>query len=113
MGYAVNDISYEFEPNFTKHADCQMNKRRISRDDVAAVMAYGRTCHVRGAVIYAFGHREASYCRKLGIDIKFAEGLQVICSPFDDAVITVYRNHDLPSLRRKKTTRSNFISLCR
>lgn len=103
MGSAARKDECWFEPYFSKHAGCQMNCRRISRNDVAIVMSYGRSYHVRGAIIYALGHREAETCRKEGLNLDRVEGLQVVCALQDDSVITAYRNHDLSSLRRRNT----------
>jgi len=103
MGSAARKNEFWFGPDCSKHARRQMDSRRISRNDVAVVMSYGRSYHVRGAVIYAFGHQEAETCRKEGLKVDRVEGLQIVCAPHDDSVITVYRNHDLSSLRRRNT----------
>ncbi len=101
MGYAARQSPARFEPALTTHARERMHSRRFSSDDVATVMTYGRSYHVRGAVIYAFGHREAQFCRREGLDVGRVEGMQVVCSVDDESVITVYRNHDLKSLKRR------------
>lgn len=103
MGSAARKDEYEFEPHLTCHAECRLDSRSVSRSDVAVVMTYGRSYHVRGAVVYALGHREAEVCRKDGLKVDRIMGLQVVCAPEDDTVITVYRNHDLSSLRRRNT----------
>jgi len=77
-----------------------MSARRISEDDIALVMTFGRVIHTRGAVIHVIGHRETVRLRQRGVNLERCEGLHVVCSP-DGAVITVYRNHDLSSLREK------------
>lgn len=87
-------------PHLTSHADARMGSRRISRDDVAVVLSYGRESHVRGAVIYALGREEAACCRDDGLRVDRLEGLQVVCAADSGAVITAYRNSDFRSLRR-------------
>ena len=93
----------EFETmlRLSKHASFRMGSRRISHDDVANVMSYGRTYHVRGAVVYALGRQEAEICRMDGLRPDRIEGLQVVCAIQDDTVITVYRNNDFSSLKRR------------
>ena len=76
-------------PLLTGHAASRMGSRRISRDDVAVVLSYGRSCHVRGAVIYALGRHEAACCREDGFRPDRLEGLQVVCAPESGAVLTV------------------------
>lgn len=106
MGTSLSYYEYDAMPNLSNHACSRMGSRRISSDDVATVMTYGRTYHVRGAVVYALGKREAQWCRKDGVKPDRIEGLQVICSADDNTVITVYRNNDLSSLKRRNTRRS-------
>lgn len=96
-----------FMPTLTTHASARMGSRRISHEDVAVVMSYGRIYHVRGAVIYAMGRREVASCLNDGMLIAGINGLQVVCSLEDDTVITVYRNRDFRGLRRRNT-RHNF-----
>jgi hypothetical protein len=103
MGASARYEEYETTPRLTGHAASRMGSRRISQDDVANVMSYGRCYHVRGAVVYAFGHREAAICRKDGLRPDRFEGLQVVCAAEDDTVITAYRNNDFSSLRRRNT----------
>ena len=103
MGSSVRFDQYADLPHLTSHADSRMGSRRISREDVAVVMSYGRSCHVRGAVVYAMGRHEAVYCREHGLRFDRLEGLQVVCATDSGAVITVYRNNDFRSLRRRDT----------
>lgn len=103
MGAAARYEEYDSTLCLTGHAASRMGSRCISQDDVAAVMSYGRCYHVRGAVVYALGHREAAICRKDGLRVDRIEGLQVVCSPVNDTVITAYRNNDFHSLRRRNT----------
>lgn len=106
MGTAAAFLESETVPRLSSHAGSRMGSRRISHDDVAAVMSYGRTYHVRGAVIYALGRQEAAICRKDGLRPDRIEGLQVVCAPEDNTVITVYRNNDFSSLKRRNTRRA-------
>jgi len=86
----------ESQPVFTKHASCRMSARSINGNQIDQVMRYGRESHVRSAVIYAIGRKEV---RKNGRFLEACEGIHVICSPSDGAIITTYRNHNLKSLR--------------
>jgi len=95
--------NFETMPRLSSHAGTRMASRRISHDDVATVMSYGRTYHVRGAVVYAFGRHEAENCRMDGVHPDRIEGLQVVCTVQDNTVITVYRNNDFSSLKRRNT----------
>ncbi len=103
MGSSASFDQYADLPHLTNHADSRMGSRRISREDVSAVMSYGRSCHVRGAVVYAMGRHEAVYCREHGLRLDRLEGLQVVCATDSGTVITVYRNSDFRSLRRRGT----------
>jgi hypothetical protein len=78
MGAAARYEEYDSTLRLTGHAASRMGSRRISQDDVVAVMSYGRCCHVRGAMVYALGHREAAICRKDGLRVDRIEGLQVV-----------------------------------
>ncbi len=101
MGTTASYQEYDTTPRLSNHAGLRMGSRRISQDDVANVMSYGRAYHVRGAVIYALGRQEAEICRKDGLHPDRIEGLQVVCAAQDNTVITVYRNNDFSSLKRR------------
>ena len=101
MGTTASYQEYDTTPRLSNHAGLRMGSRRISQDDVANVMSYGRAYHVRGAVIYALGRQEAEICRKDGLHPDRIEGLQVVCAAQDNTVITVYRNNDFSSLNRR------------
>jgi hypothetical protein len=103
MGSFARSDQMNVLPLLTGHAASRMGSRRISHDDVAVVLSYGRSCHVRGAVIYALGRHEAACCREDGFRPDRLEGLQVVCAPENGAVLTVYRNQDFRSLRRRNT----------
>ena len=101
MGATAGYKEYDTMPQLSNHASSRMGSRRISNDDVATVMSYGRAYYVRGAVVYAVGRREAEMCRKEGLRSDRIQGLQVVCNPDDNTVITVYRNNDFSSLKRR------------
>ncbi len=94
-------------PSFTisAHARNRMAARSISRRDLALVFRYARVAHVRGARIHAVGRREVAHWRRHGIDLSRLEGLQVVCSPRQRLVITVYRNHSFRGLRPRRRSR--------
>lgn len=85
----------------TKHAKQQMDARRVRAEALAATLSFGRKVHIRGAIIYAIGKREARKWGRRGIDLSRFEGVQAVCSP-DGAVMTVYRNRDLHQLRPRR-----------
>jgi hypothetical protein len=89
----------------TKHALQRMAARRLPEPAVVAVMTYGRMARVRGAEVYAVGRKEVKQYRKVGIDLKEIEGVQVVCSP-DGAVMTTYRNRDFRGLRPRGSAHS-------
>jgi len=91
----------EFRPFLTNHASARMGSRHISPAEVAFVMNNGRGYHVRGAVIYVMGRRDLKLFRNNKTITESIKGLQVVCAPDDDVVITVYRNTDFRHLRRK------------
>lgn len=80
----------------TNHARQRMSNRSINEWDIDQVMRYGRESHTRKAVIYAIGRKEV---KKYGHFLEAYEGIHVLCSPTDGAIITTYRNHDLSGLR--------------
>ncbi|HBG04585.1 MAG: hypothetical protein A2075_21280 [Geobacteraceae bacterium GWC2_58_44] len=100
-----SQISDDNRPCLTKHAGSRMNGRRISVDDVSLVMSYGRSYHVRGAVVYAMGHRDAIVCHNDGLNLERLEGMQVVCARDNGSIITAYRNKDFRGLRRRNNRR--------
>jgi hypothetical protein len=90
--------------DLTEHARQRMDARRLPEPAVKAVMTYGRLARVRGAEVYAIGRKEVQQYRKLGIDLKDLDGVQVVCSR-DGAVLTTYRNHDLRGLKPRGSAR--------
>jgi len=91
MAYAHNA-----KPAFTDHARRRMSGRSINEVQIAQVMQYGRSVHTRKAVIYVVGRQEI---KEYGCFLAPCEGIHVLCSPNDGAVITTYRNRDLSGLK--------------
>ena len=83
---------------FTRHAQGRMQQRALSIDVIRDVLAFGREVRVRGATIYAIGHKEVARFGREGIDLSESEDVQVVCSE-SGVVMTVYRNHDFRGLR--------------
>lgn len=81
----------------TKHASHRMSTRSIREWQVEQVLAYGRRCHNRKAIIYAVGRNEI---RQNGRFLEPCAGIHVICSSQEGNIITVYRNNKLSGLRR-------------
>jgi len=86
----------EVQINLTKHAISRMDERSIDKWQVDQVLAYGRSCYNRKAIIYAVGRKEV---KEHGRFLESCEGVHVICSPGDNIVMTTYRNHDFRGLR--------------
>lgn len=82
--------------HLTNHAKIRMAGRAIGKDDIDLVLTYGRASYARGAVIYAIGKKEIA---ENGSFLKNCDGLHVVCSTRDGAVITTYRNRSLRGLR--------------
>lgn len=90
----------------TQHARAQMHRRRLSREAVAMVMAYGRLARVRGAEIYAVGRKEVERYLREGVDLSRFQGVQVVCTP-EGTILTVYRNNDFRGLRPRSSQRQH------
>ncbi|MEI6206076.1 MAG: DUF4258 domain-containing protein [Desulfuromonadales bacterium] len=80
----------------TNHAHTRMITRSITEWQIDQVMRYGRSTYTRKAVIYAVGRKEI---KVNGRFLEQCEGIHVLCSADDGAIITTYRNHNLKSLR--------------
>lgn len=91
--------SSKSDPYLTKHAWERSNSRGLTRDAIDATLQYGRVVHVRGAAVHVIGKKEVRRFAEIGVDLEKYEGVQVVCSPDDEAVLTAYRNHDLRGLR--------------
>ena len=92
----MKKLEPEVQINLTKHAINRMDKRSIDKWQVDQVLAYGRICYNRKAIIYAVGRKEV---KEHGRFLEPCEGVHVICSSANEIVMTTYRNHDLRSLR--------------
>ena len=82
----------------TWHAQVRMGARRMTREVVDLVLAYGRLIYARGAHIYVIGRKEIEAHRNSNEPLDHLDGVQVVCSS-DGAVLTVYRHHDFSRLR--------------
>lgn len=80
----------------TYHTHQRMSARSINESDIDLVLNYGRASHTRKVVIYAVGRREV---KEFGKFLEPCEGIHVLCSPRDGAIITIYRNHDLSGMK--------------
>ncbi len=80
----------------TDHARKRMSGRAINEWQIDQVLLYGRASHARNAVIYAVGRKEI---KEYGKALESCEGIHVLCSPQDGAIITTYRNRDLSGLK--------------
>jgi hypothetical protein len=92
-------------PLFTKHASNRMSGRGLSMAAVMAAIAYGHVIRIRGADIHAIGRKEIKFLGLEGIDVSHHEGVQVVCSREDGAILTVYRNRDFGCLRPRRIRR--------
>lgn len=84
----------------TRHAWQRIQERNISLRAAAEAFLYGRRAHVRGSVVYAIGRKEIAEARREGVDLSAEDGVQIVCSPRDEVVITAYRNRDFRGLRK-------------
>lgn len=98
-------LSFIQMPNQTNHAETRMNQRGFNSGQIASVIKYGRAVRAKGVIFMFVGRKEVSRYAKEGIDLRDVEGLQILISP-DNALITVYRNHDLS--RIKKTAKKRW-----
>ncbi|AGA89733.1 hypothetical protein Thimo_0902 [Thioflavicoccus mobilis 8321] len=91
---AQNDASPDQTTPFvlTDHANLRMSQRGIGRDQLAAVLRFGRCRHTRGARYFFVGRKEVRRYSGQGLDLRPLENLQVLMAPHSDAFITVYRN---------------------
>ena len=86
----------ELTNGITTHALERMSSRSINEGHIDQVMRFGRESHTRKAVIYTIGRKEV---KANGRFLEPCEGIHVVCSPDDGAIITTYRNHDMKRLR--------------
>ena len=91
----------------SRHATQRARSRGLSKDDLGLVLRYGRSCYVRGAEILFVGRRETRTHTAVA-RLSKVEGVHVVCTNDDGAVITVYRNHRAP-----RAGRARFRPACR
>ena len=84
---------------FTNHAKERMFARGFEANTIDIVLAFGRKIYSRGALFYVIGKKEIQRFQDKEPLIKHMEGIQVVASTSDDAIITVYRSKDLRSIR--------------
>jgi len=80
----------------TDHARTRMSTRGIREWQIEQVLLYGRQSHIRSSTIYTVGRKEI---KEYGKFLESCEGIHVLCSPQNQAVITTYRNHDMRGLK--------------
>jgi len=99
LNLATNAPEASNFPTITQHAWARMCGRRLNGQTIDAVLNYGRVVHVRGAAIHVIGRKEVEKLARSGVDVGDCEGVQVVCTPDDSAILTVYRNNDFRGLR--------------
>ena len=83
----------------TKHAQIRMNARRISLEAIEAAITFGRAIYIRGAKYFVLGRNEVRDYGSVNAVIRRFEGLHVVCT--GRFIVTVFRNHDFSSLRKR------------
>lgn len=101
---AVQPTTFQSSEDYmlTEHARQRMDQRGISEESIELILQYGRKIHSRRTLYHVIGRKEI---QKLGIqhpELKALDGVQVLTSSDCETVITVYRNHDLRSIRPNK-----------
>lgn len=86
----------------SSHAIRRMSQRSISQEQLGSVLSHGRRIRSRGACFYVAGRKEVKQCAKRGIDLSFADGIQVVVDEISSTVLTVYKNRDLRQIRPKR-----------
>ncbi len=86
----------------TNHCLKRLQNRGIRNWQLEAVLEHGRAIYVRGACILAIGAKEVVRAMKNGVDLRGCEGIQVVTSLSDGAVVTAYRNCDFRGLKSRK-----------
>ena len=91
----------------TNHCLKRMQHRGIRNWQLEAVLDHGRAIYVRGACILAIGVKEVVQAMKNGVDLRGCEGIHVVTSLSDGAVVTAYRNCDFrgPKPRQHRSKR--------
>lgn len=84
------------------HAMVRMQQRGIDHIQLEQALCYGRMVRAHGGTrLHVLGRREAQRHGENGLNLSGAEGVHILMSE-EGTVITVYRNHELRSLRLKK-----------
>jgi len=99
MNIATSVLAASELPAITQHAWARMCSRRLNGQTIDTVLNYGRVIHVRGAAIHVIGRKEVEKLARFGVDVGDCEGVQVVCTPDDSAILTVYRNNDFRALK--------------
>jgi hypothetical protein len=76
----------------TWHQHEQGHKRGISIENIRKVLQYGRITFARGAKRFFVGRKEVASSSKHGIDLRDVKNLHVLVDPFDNTIITSYKN---------------------
>jgi hypothetical protein len=97
--------SSDYLPRISSHAWARMGGRGLNCRIINAVLSYGRVVHVRGAAIHVIGKKEVLELSRQGVDVDDCEGVQVVCTPDCETVITVYRNSNFRGLRPRSKHR--------
>lgn len=92
-------VGSAYLPKITAHAWARMSARRLNSRTVDMVLSFGRVVHVRGAAIHVIGKKEVEKLSRQGLDVGDCEGVQVVCTPDCDTIITVYKNRDFRGLK--------------
>ncbi len=101
----MNETSSTTGTRITQHASARMNARGLTNAAINVALTYGRVVHVRGAAIYVIGRKEVEKMARAGLKLDAYEGVQVVCTPDDAAVLTAYRNHDFRGLKARGSRR--------
>jgi hypothetical protein len=99
------NASTDYLPRITAHAWARMGGRGLNCRTIDTVLNYGRVVHVRGAAIHVIGKKEVQRLSRQGVDVGDCEGVQVVCTPDCETVITVYRNSDFRGLKPRSNRR--------
>lgn len=91
----------------TGHAQKRMQQRHITPHILAQVMRYGRTIYSRGATYRVIGRKEVAHLATAGIDLRAAEGVQVLLTN-SGTVLTTFRSHDLRKIRPSKRRHAHY-----
>ena len=95
--------------NLTRHVKQQMSRRGIGLEDLIKVLQFGRRVHVDGSVKVVVGRKEVCRARTHGLCLRAQEGIHVVMGA-GDAVMTVYRNHNLRALKPRRHRRRRCAS---